>query len=102
MSGVQYDGDAERPSRRSSWVAIAAVAAVVLVAVTRGVIALVFLAWVAVLVGLVVAVAVAGVQGLRGSLRASGDHRPPGLKPGGGPASQRADAGHVSPSTSRS
>lgn len=101
MSGIEYDGEASGPSRRSQWFVVGGLAAVVLVVVTRGVVAVLVLALVAVLVAVVVGLAAAAVRALRGGVAPSGDHPSPGLDAGGGPSKQRAEAGHVSPSASR-
>ena len=100
MPGVEFDGDANAPSSRSRWIAIAVIAAVVLLVMTRGVVSLLVLGLLAVLVGLVIGVAYALFTAIRGKVPESGDHNPPGFKAGGGPAKQRAEAGHVSPSAS--
>jgi hypothetical protein len=97
MPGVEYDGDTAAPKRRSEWLVVAALAAVVLLVWTRGVVTLLVVALAAVLIGLVVAIAAAAVKGLG----RSGDHPIPTLSAGGGPAAQRSEAGHESPTPSR-
>ena len=101
MPGVEYDGDDAAPRSRSQWFVIGGLAAVALLVMTRGVVTLLVFALLAVLVGLVIGVGVAAVKAVRGRVPESGDHAPPGFKAGGGPAKQRAEAGHVSPSASR-
>ena len=50
--------------------------------------------------GAVIAGIVAFVGDLwRGRADRSGDHNPPGFRAGGGPAAERAEAGHTSPSS---
>ena len=101
MPGVEYDGDDAAPRSRSQWIVIGALVAVALLVLTRGVVTLLVLGLLAVVIGLVVGVAYAMFQAVRGKVPESGDHNPPGFKAGGGPAKQRAEAGHVSPSASR-
>jgi hypothetical protein len=103
MAGsVDYDGDAAAPNSRSVWLVVAGLAAVAFVIVTQGVVAVLVLGLVAVLIGLLVGIAWSIVQAARGRrVEASGDHPPPGFKPGGGPAAQRAEAGHESPAAAR-
>ena len=100
MPGVEFDADTNAPTSRSKWVAVAAIAAVVLLVMTRGVVSLLVLGLLAVLVGLVIGVGYSLFEAVRGKVPESGDHNPPGFKSGGGPAKQRAEAGHVSPSVS--
>ena len=66
MPGVEFDGDANAPSSRSRWIAIAAIAAVVLLVLTQGVVALLVLGLLAVLVGLVIGVGYSLFNAVRG------------------------------------
>jgi hypothetical protein len=101
MPGVEYDGDDAAPRSPSRWLVIGALVAVALLVFTRGVVTLLVLGLVAVLAGLVVGLGYATIKAVRGKVPESGDHNPPGFGAGGGPAKQRAEAGHVSPSASR-
>ena len=98
---VEYDGDAAAPKSRSKWLVAAGLAAVVLVVMTQGVVALLVFALAALLVGLVIGFGWSIVKAARGRVPESGDAPPPGFTPNGGPAAQRAEAGHASPSVSR-
>jgi hypothetical protein len=103
MTGsVDYDDAAAAPNSRSVWLVVAGLAAVALVIYTQGVVAVLVLALVIVLVGLLVGFGWSIVQAARGrAVDRSGDHPPPGFKSSGGPAAQRAEAGHESPAAAR-
>jgi hypothetical protein len=101
MPGVEYDGDSAAPSHRSELIAGAVLVLVLVVALLEGVAAVLLLALVAVLVGLAVGVVLAITRAARGEDDRSGDHEMPSLRAAGGPAAQRAESGHVSPSATR-
>jgi hypothetical protein len=80
--------------------AVGAVAGTLAAALVAGSVILVVVLATGAVVGAVVAgtLALAAAQ-VRGRRDESGDHPAPGLSPEGGPAAQREEAGHTSPST---
>ena len=65
MPGVDYDGDAAKPERRSALLVGAGVALALLLILWRGVAALLVLVWLAVIVAVVFALAYATVRAIR-------------------------------------